>query len=302
MSLGICCQYMVKKNSKYINLCAEKTLRLGQFNDGAYPDKRIIDTWNSNLQNLFKVLKIVNDQGFKLFRVSSNLFPLYDKKPELLNSNISSMLKTIGDFVKSNNIRITSHPDQFVVLSSNNKNVISNSIEMLKHHAWIFDSMGLDMNSKYSINIHGGVRGNSNVLINSINNLPGNVRKRLTLENDELAYSVNDLYAVHLETKVPLCFDTHHHTFNDAGLSINTGLDLAISTWSGIKPLTHLSNTDPKNVNGSFQEKRKHSEYVHYIPEYQRVLNNTGLIDIEMEFKMKNVAIEDCLNRFEVVK
>jgi len=52
-------------------------------------------------------------------------------------------------------MRVTTHPSQFVVLSSLNPNVIKNSIEQLKHHAWIFDKMGLDESPYYLINIHG---------------------------------------------------------------------------------------------------------------------------------------------------
>ena len=38
--------------------------------------------------------------------------------------------------------------------------------------------------------------------------------------------------------------------------------------WGKIKPLSHLSNSKPDMLDGSFSEKRKHSDYVYNIPEY----------------------------------
>lgn len=161
--------------------------------------------------------------------------------------------------------------------------------------------MNLPESAFYSINIHGGTKGNSKLLINSINKMSSSVRKRLTLENDELSYNVKELYDVYQETGIPICWDSHHHTFNNAGLSLEEGLFLAKKTWNNIKPLTHLSNTSPLVANGSFTEKRKHSDYVHYIPDCQLKGNNNNEIDIDFEFKMKNLAILKALKDFNII-
>jgi UV DNA damage endonuclease len=124
-------------------------------------------------------------------------------------------------------MRVTTYPSQFVVLSSLNPNVIKNSIKQLKHHAWIFDKMGLDESPYYSINIHGGVR-DKKILCSSINELPDNIRKRLTLENDELSYNVKDLFEIYKSTNIPICFDSHHHPFNDASLSGEDAMGLRV--------------------------------------------------------------------------
>jgi len=77
-------------------------------------------------------------------------------------------------------------------------------------------------------------------------------------------------------------------------------MGLAGLTWGTYTPMTHLSNTDPSMVNGSFKDKRKHSDFVHYIPEYQRVANNNKSIDIDFEFKQKNLAIFQAIKNFEI--
>jgi len=306
MSIGLCCQFLKTKekrngNIEYYNAMEERNLQFGRFKDGKYSDSQIIETWVSNLNNLELNIKEIISQGFKVFRLSSNLFPLYDSVQHLLinNQDITGKLESIGKLFKNNNIRVSCHPDQFCVISSKDINIINKSIKILEHHAWIFDCMNLDQSPYYAINIHGGTRDQSIVLIDSIKKLPSNVRSRLTLENDELCYNVKDLYSVYEETGTPIVFDSHHHIFNTSGLAMEEAFDLSMKTWAH-KPLTHLSNTSPELATGSFKDRRKHSDYVHYIPEIQRMLNNENKIDIEFEFKMKNLAIHKAVKEFSI--
>lgn len=303
--LGLCCQYIefhVNRNGKgdFINVVDEKGLQYGQYLKGKYQLKQIEETWVNNARGLQSIIKRINSEGIKLFRVSSNVFPLYDSLPNELNScqEVKSILAETGKYILENKMRVTSHPDQFVVLSSNKSDVIEKSMRMLDHHAWIFDQMNLPISTYYAINIHGGTKGNSSILIDSIKKLANSTKGRLTLENDESSYNVLDLYKIYEETGVPTLWDSHHHTFNDAGLSLEEALLKAKSTWDNVKPATHLSNTDPAVANGSFTERRKHSDYVHYFPECQLNANNNDEIDVEMEFKMKNVAILKSVKEF----
>lgn len=305
--LGLCCQYLeskLKRNgqTEFINIVDETGLQYGQFLKNKYSSKQIEETWVNNAIGLFDIIKRVNREGIKLFRVSSNLFPLYDSLTDSLHKSqtVKDILKETGKFILENNMRVTSHPDQFVVLSSNKEDVITTSVRLLDYHAWIFDQMNLPVSTYYSINIHGGTKGNSKILVDSINKLNFSTKGRLTLENDERSYNVQDLYQVYQQTGVPICWDSHHHTFNDAGLSLDDGLNLAKQTWGSVKPITHLSNTEPSLVNGSFTERRKHSDFVHYIPDCQLNGNNNGEIDVEFEFKMKNLAIAKAVQDFNL--
>jgi UV DNA damage endonuclease len=284
-----------------VNICDERNLQLGQFKAGKYSNKQIEEIWISNIENLTQVVNRVKQEGISSMRFSSNLLPLMEFNSHLLSSQVLlSNLKLLGKFVKENKIRVSFHPSQFCLLSSNKQDVITNSIQILESHAWIFDQMELDYSPFYAINIHGGTKGNFHILINSINKLlPNNIKSRLTLENDERSYNVKELYQVYEQTGIPIVWDSHHHSFNNANLSDEQALNLAISTWK-VKPLTHLSNTDPSLANGSFTDKRKHSDYVHYIPECQRLSNNEDKIDIDWEFKMKNLAIFKAIKDFDI--
>lgn len=308
MSIGLCCQYIEPKTKRngsieYKNIVGEKKLLYSNFKNNKYSLKDIENVWIHNTKSLYNIILRIKSEGYSSFRVSSSLLPLFDELPNELHSSelVKNNLIKIGNFVKQYNMRLTTHPDQFVVLSSDSDDVINKSINILNHHAWVFDTMGLDQSPYYAINIHGGKKGNIKKLINSVNKLNDNLKSRLTLENDEIAYNVNDLYSVYENCGIPICFDSHHYTFNDGGLDLEKSFDKAISTWKNVKPLTHLSNTSPEFVNGNFMERRKHSDYVHYIPDIQKEYNNAGLIDIDFEFKMKNIAIKKAVNEFELI-
>ena len=102
-------------------------------------------------------------------------------------------------------------------------------------------------------------------------------------------------------TGVPIVWDSHHHLFNAGGLSLDEAFPIALSTWNatGCKPLQHLSNTTPGLANGNFVERRKHSDYIHTVPECQLQGLRLGLIDLDIEAKMKNLAITALIEKLK---
>lgn len=306
--LGLVCHFVEekkKKNGQVIlqNKFEPRILQLGRFKAGKYADSEIKQVYVHNLQKTLDILPDIVKCGIRLFRLSSNLLPLSDLVPRECwdNDDIKNLLKKIGQFIISNKMRICTHPGQFCVLSSDSDKVVDNAFRELIIHGWLFDEMGLDRSPKWAINIHGGKKDRASQLIERIESLPHSVRARLTLENDELAYGVTDLLPVFLKTGTPICFDSHHHTFNDNGLSQEEAFAAACETWTGdVKPLQHLSNTEPLFRDGSFAQRRKHSDMIHYVPNCQlsALLNDT--IDVEIEAKMKNLSVLDMSRKFSI--
>lgn len=247
------------------------------------------------------MLPRMHSAGVDLFRISSAMFPLSDQVPRALwdNDAVRAHLKVAGQFILDKSMRVTTHPGQFCVLSSDSDEVVRKAFVELDIHAWMFDAMGLEASPRYAINIHGGKADRASRLIDQIKSLPDNVRKRLTLENCETAYSVIDLLPVHAATGVPIVFDSHHHVFNDGDVSMDEAYMATMETWpAGIKPLQHISNTEPELTNGSFTDRRKHSDMIHYVPEQQLKGLRDNLIDVEIEAKLKNVAVFDMRKKF----
>ena len=306
--LGLVCHFVEeqkKKNGEVVlyNKFETKTLQLGRYKAEKYTEEQIKQTYLHNVQKTLEVLPEVVNSGIRLFRLSSNLFPLYDVVPRRCwdNEEVKSVLKSIGQLVSMHQMRVCVHPGQFCVLSSDSDSVVEKAFVELGIHGWFFDEMGLDHSTQYAINIHGGKRDRTSRLVDQIKSLPDNVRKRLTLENDETCYSVIDLLEVYKHTGTPICFDSHHHIFNDAELTMDEAFEVSCATWQkGINPLQHIANTEPGMENGSFPERRKHSNMIHYVPDCQLKALRDNTVDVEVEAKQKNISVRKMSSDFDI--
>lgn len=304
MSLSVCCQWLEPRTKRdgsivYENSIEEKLLQLGAFRKGKYTEEYIKQVYINNINELIKLIPKLKSENIKSFRMSSNVLPLFEfcehiaKTPEITNK-----FKFLGMLFLENNIRVSCHPGQFAVISSDSDQVIANSVKELNYHAWMFDQMGFDRTPYYAINIHGGKKGNTDRAIDTILSLPEQTKTRLTLENDESSYNVLDLLKIHEKTGTPIVWDSHHHSFNTGEMNYNEACNQTMKTWGKIKPLQHLSNTEPGLESGSFTERRKHSYYIHYIPEQQKKVMIENSVDVDVEAKGKNLAVIKMKNDF----
>lgn len=307
MSLTVCCQWLEPRTKRdgsivYENSIDEKLLQLGAFKKGKYTEQQILQTYINNVNELLKLVPKLNAANIKSFRMSSNVLPLFEFCEDIAKNSFELLnkFKLLGDMFKKNNIRVTCHPGQFAVISSDSDSVICNAVKELNYHAWMFDQMGFEQTPYYAINIHGGKRGNTDRAVDTIFSLPIQTRNRLTLENDESSYSVSELLKIHEKTQTPIVWDSHHHSFNTGNMDFSTACIETMKTWKDIKPLQHLSNTEIGLENGSFTERRKHSFNIYYIPEEQKKLLLENKIDVDVEAKGKNLAVLKMRNDFGI--
>jgi UV DNA damage endonuclease len=94
---------------------APSTFRLA-----SYSENRLVQTLKNNLIHLNQILKYNVKNNLLFFRISSDLIPFASHPICKLNWHriFRSEFEEIGDFIKSHNIRISMHPDQFVILNS----------------------------------------------------------------------------------------------------------------------------------------------------------------------------------------
>ena len=298
MSVGLCCQFLKSRTKRdgttiYENIIEEKSLQLGQYKAGKYSEERIRDTYRHNVDEHLKIISTLVADNIHSFRISSSLLPLFEFAGDIARNDQILLRKfhLLGELFRKHDIRVTTHPGQFTVLSSDRDVVVQNSIRELEYHAWMFDMMGLSQTAHNAINIHGGKADRSERLIDVIKTLPANVRNRLTLENDEKCYNVKQLLQIHEKCGVPVVLDSHHYNFNSNDLIYDDAYFATVSTWGQIKPLQHLSNTEPGMENGSFNEKRSHSNFIHYVNQHQLDALRANTIDVDIEAKMKNIAL-----------
>jgi len=305
--LGVACHWLVPKTKRdgaieWVNGMGERLLQLGRWRDGLYTEEQVAAVLQGNVESLERMAHTISRKT-RLFRLSSNILPLMDIVPRYLwdTPEVRGPLARAGKIFQDAGTRIVSHPGQFCVLSSDSDAIVANAVRELVSHAWVFDAMGLPQTPHAAINIHGGKRDRTARLIESIRELPWGVRSRLTLENDESAYGVVDLLPVSESTGVPIVWDSHHWTFKTGGLTIDEAYRLSCETWTdGIRPLQHVSNSPPGPEGRSFMELRKHSQYLDFIPDPQLQGVYDDLLDLEVEAKMKNLAVDQIRKKYSI--
>lgn len=307
MPLGVVCHWLVPQTKRdgtveWVNGMGERLLQLGRWRDGLYSEDQVAAVLQSNVENLERMARTIVKET-RLFRLSSNILPLMDVVPRYLwdTPEVRGPLSRAGKIFMDAGTRVVSHPGQFCVLSSDSDSIVANAVRELVSHAWVFDAMGLPQTPHAAINIHGGKRDRVDRLIASIRDLPWEVRSRLTLENDESAYGVLDLLRVADATGVPICWDSHHWTFKTDGLTVDDAYRMSCETWTdGVRPLQHVSNSEPGPEGRSFMELRKHSQYLEFIPDPQLQGVRDGLLDLEVEAKMKNLAVAAIRKKYDL--
>jgi len=250
-----------------------------------------------NCRDLVTIIKWNEEMGIKLFRMSSDLFPwmtLYKFTDLPDYDKIANLLKGVGTLAAKYDHRLTFHPSHFNALGSPNPVVVEKTIKELNKHSQIMDLIGLTISPYNKINIHvGGAYGDKESTlkrwVENYNKLDYNTRKRLTIENDDKAnmYSVKELYeGIYKQCGVPIVFDYYHHKFCTGGLTEQEALELATSTWDGITPCTHYSESRRKEHLDESIKAQAHSDLIN-----GPIETYGNDIDVVVEAKHKELAV-----------
>ena len=90
----------------------------------------------SNLEALIEILNYNVKNNIHFYRLSSNIIPLATHKEvkfDYLNK-YKDYYKKISTIIDENKLRIDMHPGQYCVINSVKKEVVDDSIEILKYH------------------------------------------------------------------------------------------------------------------------------------------------------------------------
>lgn len=245
-----------------------------------------------NAQNLLLAVRTAHRLGIGAFRIMSPLFPRmthpdvgYRLEDLPQAEDIARNMADVRDFAQARDIRLSFHPDQFVVLSSPHAHVVESSVRELEYQAFLADLTGADV-----INIHaGGAYGDKAAALKRlaavVRDLPEGVASRLTLENDDVTYTVRDLLPVCGELGLPLVYDVHHHRCNPDGLEEAEATELAAATWRGREQYCHISS--PRE--GWKNKPKPHADYIDPADFPACWLGRTMTVDVEA--KAKELAV-----------
>lgn len=289
LRLGLCCLF-IQAPIRFRSATAKFVKRL----DRPAQLARLGELCVANARSLNDALEEVHRLGIGAFRVCSPLLPLYThpevgyRLEDLPNSEeIVKSLVSVRALKERYHLRLSFHPDQFTLLSSPRPEVTAAALAELNYQAMLAALIGADV-----INIHGGgVYGDKHSamgrLAEQIAALPEPVYSRLTLENDDRSYTVEDLLPVCEQLSIPLVYDVHHHRCNPDGLTVAEATSACLQSWRqlGREPYFHISS--PKY---GWQGKPKpHADFIDStdFPAEWKELDAT----VDIEAKAKEAAV-----------
>jgi len=267
---------------------AASTFRLA-----SYTDERLMASVTNNLACVRRMLEWNVSQGLLFFRMGSGLVPFGSHEINTFpwQSHFKPEFKALGDYIKANDLRVSFHPDQFVVLNSPDPGIVQRSIAELVYQGSMFDLMELDSTAKLQIHV-GGLYGDRDLAITRFAavhaTLPEAVKARLVVENDDRLFSLRDCLRLHELTGVPILFDNFHHECLNHGEPMTDALHLAAGTWNlahdGV-PMMDYSSQAPGERKGKHTDKIVEDLFRSFLTQLQ------GLdMDIMLEIKNKEVS------------
>ena len=254
----------------------------------SYSEERLIAAAENNLDCLERILEFNGLHHLLFFRITSDLIPFASHPVCRFDwqRHFAKRFSEVGRLMKRHGMRISMHPDQFVVINSPNEKVVENSIRELAYHASVLDSMGLDSSAKVQIHI-GGVYGDRRQSVarfaRTYATLSADIRGRLVVENDDRSYAVADCLAVSARTGIPVLFDAFHHQIHNRGESAAEALRLAAPTWKEVDglPMVDYSQPAPGKAMGS------HAASID-IGRFRRFLSETNRVDFDVMLEIKD--------------
>lgn len=287
MRLGLCCTFLKEQ----IFFKSRQATYLKKFDEQERLNL-ISTTVLHNAAALMQALEYCEKHGIGSFRINSRFLPMkahpelgyrLEELPDILL--ISELLETARLFRHTRNIRLTFHPDQFVLLSSPRKNVTQLSVADLEYHGELAELLGADVITIHGGGAYGDAASSLTRLEKNIDLLSPRVRQRLALENDDRVYSPEQLLATCKRLSVPLVYDVHHHRCLKDSLGIEEATTEARATWDR-EPLFHLSS--PKD-GWAARDPKKHHDYIDAsdVPDAWQGFDLT----VEVEAKAKELAL-----------
>lgn len=256
--------------------------RLYQFTE---PEQRAIlhELYTYNIGRFHAAIDFCQSHAIRLYRFTANLFPFADTAlGAAMLTELASAVQAVGQRATAAGIRVVVHPEQFVVLSSESPTVVENSIKHLAMQGWIMDLLDQPRSPWALLEIHGGKRGGAERMVAVIAELSPAIRTRLCLENDENAYSAQEILEVCRAAGVPMVFDAHHHickekltSYEDPSVAMMVAA--ARTTWPDPTwQVVHLSNG---------REHFGHRSHSDLINEFPTAYNEVQWVEVEAKHK-----------------
>jgi UV DNA damage endonuclease len=325
--IGWCCQFIPPdgdaERARRMNYGTVTIAALGRLSRPQAVEK-LVEVVGRNLAALGLQLEEIaaGPPHRRMLRVFSGLLPAYTHelgrplyREPVLRALVETGLAAAGAFARTHHIRLGFHPEQFCVLNSAAPATLANAVGELDFHAELMAMLGVPGGwhpEGASINIHCGARaGGVEGFLAGLGRLSSAARDLITVENDEIAFGLDDLLP--LAERLPIVLDLHHHWIKSEGAYLDRDdprLALVRASWRGARPLAHLSVSREDLLDGHDPEVRPDYAFLtgfglkptalraHSDRMWNRAVNrwaagHLAWADLEIEAKAKNLAADD---------
>ncbi|WP_249871668.1 UV DNA damage repair endonuclease UvsE [Oceanobacillus saliphilus] len=259
-----------------------------------------------NLHHTKRILHYNIAHEIELYRFSSSLVPLATH-PEVMWDFLTPFKnewKEIGNLIQQFKLRVSFHPNQFTLFTSEREEVTMNAVKDMEYHFNMLQAMGAHHTGLINIHI-GGAYGDKNKSLNrfhqNLKHLPNEISKRMTLENDDKTYDIRETLITCEKESIPMVLDYHHHMANSAENDLALYLPRIFETWHNFHMVPKVHISSPK----SDQAFRSHADFVSldFILPFltmAKALNQD--FDIMIEAKQKNLAMHRLIEEIAAIR
>jgi UV DNA damage endonuclease len=226
----------------------------------------------------------------------------------------------VGDTARALDVRLSMHPGQFVVLASDNPEIVNRSIAEFEYHANLIRWMGYGQKFQdFKCNVHISGRQGPAGIKSALKRLSTEARNCITIENDENKWGISD--SLELAKDLALVLDIHHDWCRE-GTYMSPDDDKfkrVIDSWRGVRPAIHYSASRIDVLHGHSDavrpdmpallaqgykkgKLRAHSDFM-----WNHAVNDWALefwphADIMVESKMKNISCKQLYEHAQKIK
>jgi UV DNA damage endonuclease len=267
-----------------------------------------------SIEAMHGVLDYLERNGIGMYRMTASLAP-YATHPDLPQfhrqiDECREELAGLGARARELDLRLSTHPGQYVVLNSEDPAVREGAIRDLECQADLLDAMGLGPEAVVVLHVGGGAGGHGagmDRFLAGFERLSERARSRLVVENDDRTYALGHVLALHERTGLRVVWDILHHHCNDPdGIPDRAALEAALATWpEGQTPKIHFSSPKTameerskrvgRRVERSWvlPQLRAHADVIDPIA-FEHFLRDTAVgldFDVMLEAKAKDLAL-----------
>jgi UV DNA damage endonuclease len=198
---------------------------------------RLVELIDGNLEALETILRWNQAHGIHVFRLSSNVIPFASHPANDLPwwDVFEPRLALLGSLIRSAGMRVSTHPGQYIVLSSTREDVVAAALAELEYHDRLLTALGLGPSHKIVLHPGSGASEPDEAyerFASAYARLSPGPASRLVLENDE-RWPLETTLGWGRELGLPVVFDTFHHELAPSleGLGVRELVLLAGETW-----------------------------------------------------------------------